>query len=112
MQTFLPHKVIVLLGERRRSNLAMVTPYRTLCTDHVLAEQINRIVNFDWLGEVVAPSGDLYCRLGICDVHGVPAWGTHNKDVTSNGFKGLVSSQPSPFWIQEPEDQSARSCNR
>lgn len=110
VQTLLPHQVVVLLGEWRGCNLAMVAPYRAFCTDHILAKQIHRAVDFDWLGEIIASSSNLYHRLRIGNEHGVPAGGAHNKDVTSKGFEWLMSFQPGPFGIQEPAYRLTQSC--
>jgi hypothetical protein len=73
MQTLLPHKVIVFLGEWRRSNLAMVTPYRAFCAHHVLAKQIHRAIDLNWLGEVIAAGSDLCGCLRVGNEHRVPA---------------------------------------
>lgn len=73
MQTLLPHKMIVLLSERRRSDLAMVAPYRAFRTHHVLAKQIHRAIDLNWLGEVIASGGDLCGCLWVSNIHRVPA---------------------------------------
>lgn len=68
VQALEPHEMVVAFRERRRSDLAMVSPDLTFGADNILAVEIDGAVDFYGFGEVVTAGHNLGYRVCICYV--------------------------------------------
>ena len=95
-ERLLPDDAIVALGEWRAGDLAVVTPYRTFGGDNVLAEDIQRSIEINGLGEVSTTSGDLIHGIRVCYCQEVLARRDDDEHVTPQLLVDTVLLRPSP----------------